>query len=359
MELTRAQVLRHRVHVQQLDRPGTHPDAAVLDLGVQDTGTDGARWALALRGCEPDPDDLVTAWTLRGAPHVFRRAQVAEVAAAVAPWSEADAAKRIFDAARPLRAAGLEVRGALARVAEEMADVVREPMVKGELSAELTRRLPPPYLRWCRPCDAEHVFEQPFRLAALQAGLELRPGTSPPVLEPVPGWSGPASDPDPALDPVRAALHLLGPTTPQLVAGYVDAPVAEVRRRWPDDVVEVSVAGERRWALEGDRDLLADPPSGDAVRLLAPFDLHLQARDRDLLVPEEAARKDLWRTLGRPGALLVGHEVRGSWRPRASGGVLRLLVEEWEPSPDRTDLVEQAERLAAHRGLRFGGFTDS
>ncbi|ROR92149.1 DNA glycosylase AlkZ-like family protein [Nocardioides aurantiacus] len=358
MELTREQVLRHRVHVQQLDRPGTHSDAAVLDLGVQDTGTDGAGWALALRGCEPDPAALVTAWTLRGAPHVHRRAQVAEVATAVAPWSEADAGKRIFDAARPLRAAGLEVRGALARVAEEMADVVQQPTVKGALSAELGRRLPPPYLRWCRPCDAEHVHEQTFRLAALQAGLELRPGTSPPVLEPVPGWSGPADDPDPALDPVRAALHLLGPTTPQLVAAYVDAPVAEVRRRWPGDVVEVSVAGERRWALEADRDALADPPSGGAVRLLAPFDLHLQARDRDLLVPDEAVRKDVWRTLGRPGAVLVGHELQGSWRPRASGGVLRLLVEEWAPLPDRTDLAEQAERLAAHRGLRFGGFVD-
>ncbi len=357
MEVTREQLLRHRVHVQQLDRTGTHADAAVLDLGVQDTGTDGARWALALRGCE-DPPDLVTAWTLRGAPHAYRRAEVAQVAAAVAPWSEADAAKRVFDAARPLRAAGIEVRDALATIAATMAEVVTAPTVKGEVSAELGRLLPPPYRRWCRPCDAEHLHEQPFRLAALQAGLELLPDTSPPVLAPLQGWAGPAS-PRPGLDPVRAALHLLGPTTPQLVAAYADAPVAVVRQRWPEDVVEVTLAGERRWVLDADRDALADPPSGDGVRLLAPFDLHLQARDRDVLVPDGAARKDVWRTLGRPGVVLVGPEVAGTWRPRSSGGVLRLRLDAWVPGVlGRPDLAEQAERLAAHRGVRFGGFVD-
>ena len=49
------------------------------------------------------------AWTLRGAPHAYRRSEAAAVAAAVAPWSEADAAKRIFDASKPLRDAGIPV----------------------------------------------------------------------------------------------------------------------------------------------------------------------------------------------------------------------------------------------------------
>ena len=49
MTISRTQVLSYRVHVQQLDRSGAHQvtDAAILDLGVQDTGTDGAGWALA------------------------------------------------------------------------------------------------------------------------------------------------------------------------------------------------------------------------------------------------------------------------------------------------------------------------
>jgi hypothetical protein len=53
--VTREQLLRFRVAAQQLDREGRHQDAAVLDIGVQDTGPDGARWALELRGARvPD-----------------------------------------------------------------------------------------------------------------------------------------------------------------------------------------------------------------------------------------------------------------------------------------------------------------
>jgi hypothetical protein len=46
LQLTRADVLGARVRAQQLDRDaGTLADTAVLDLGVQDTGTDAGRWA--------------------------------------------------------------------------------------------------------------------------------------------------------------------------------------------------------------------------------------------------------------------------------------------------------------------------
>ena len=359
MEVSREQVLRFRVRAQELDRPGpteASTAAAILDLGVQDTGPDGARWALALRGWAPDPDELFSAWTLRGAPHLYRRTQAAAVAAAVAPLSEADAAKRVFDASRPLKQAGIPVLDALDRVADEMRSVVTRPTVKGDVSGALHHRLPEPYQRYCRPCGTVHLYEQTFRLSALRAGLELRPGTSPPVLERIPHWRGPVAEVDPTLDPVRGVLRLLGPCTPRHVAGYLDAPVKDVKQHWPGDAERVTVEGEERHVLAEDVDRLAAPPDDEeVVRLLGPFDLFLQARDRELIVPDEAHRKDLWRVLGRPGAVLVGHEVRGSWRPRASGRKLRLAVEAWAPLPD---LTEQAERLAAFRGVTFDGFTD-
>jgi hypothetical protein len=353
-QVSREQVLAYRVHVQQLDSPAPDGDPAVLDLGVQDTGPDGAAWALALRGGRFDPEQHLLGWTLRGAPHAYRRRQAQAVATAVRPWSDADAAKRVFDAAKPLREAGIPVLEALDRIADEARDVVRTPTVKGELSTELTRRMPEPYRRHCRPCDAVHLYEQPFRLAALQGGLELDAGTSPPVLRRIPGWRGRAARVDDELDPVRAVLHLLGPCTPKQVADYVDSPVTEVRRRWPSDVVQVDVAGETRSILADDVAALTSPPdTSGVVRLLGPFDLFLQGRDRALVLPDEAHRKDLWRVLGRPGGVLVGHEVLGTWRPRASGRTLRLQVDAWAPLPD---LTEQAERLAAHRGVELAGF---
>jgi hypothetical protein len=193
VRLSRRQALAHRLRAQQLDRESGSvrvQDAAVLDLGVQDTGPDGALWALALRGVvDPPPDDLVLVWSLRGAPHLYRRAGLPSVARAVQPWSDADAGKRIFDASKPLKAAGIGNLDALDQVAAALRAVVQRPMVKGDVSGALNARLPEPYLRFCRPCDAVHVFEQPFRLAALRAGLELEPGTSPPVLRPVEGFA--------------------------------------------------------------------------------------------------------------------------------------------------------------------------
>jgi hypothetical protein len=359
MDLTRTQALRFRAHQQHL-ADATTDDAAVLDLGVQDTGgPDAARWALAVRGCHLDVDRLVLAWTLRGAPHAYRRTEVAEVAAATRPYDEADATKRVFDAAKPLREAGIAVSDALATVGRHQREIVVGPTVKGEVSTALTARLPEPYLRWCRPCQATHCYEQPFRIAALGGGLELEPGTAPPVLRRIDGWDGPADEVPPHLDPIRAVLHLLGPTTPKLVAGYLDAPVRTVRRRWPDDTVPVRLDGEDREVLAADVDALRDPPAGTRLRLLGAFDPWLQARDRDLLVADPARRKALWPVLGRPGALLVDTEVVGTWRPRSSGRTLRLQVERWDGGdglPDGFD--QQAEALAEHRGQRYAGPVD-
>ncbi|MGW6132093.1 DNA glycosylase AlkZ-like family protein [Cellulomonas sp. NPDC055163] len=389
LPVSRAQVLRHRVRAQQLDRAvdtARRPDDAdVLDLGVQDTGTGGAAWSLANRGVPVEADaarwpaELALAWTVRGAPHAYRRADLPGVEVALRPYSPADAAKRVYDASKPLHEAGIEVPDALAAVAQEMRRIVAEPTVKGVMSTRLTEAMPEPYLRYCRPCDATHLYEMPFRLAALHAGLELEPGTSPPVLRRVPGWPpdqvadltpatfpgarGPGPEPVERLDVVRAYLHHLGPATPHDVASHLDAMLADVTAHWPRDVREVVVEGETRWVLEADADALlaADAGTGRAttvagdpvVRLLGPFDLYLQARDRSLLVADPARQKDLWRTLGRPGAVLVDGEVLGTWRPKASGRRLTVIVDAWEPwSPAVQRAVEaEQERLAAHRGL--------
>src|SRR5436190_13244 len=197
----RRQVMNFRIRAQQLDRArGTLDDTAVLDIGVQASGPDGANWALAVRGVDVaalSGKDLVLLWTVRGAPHLYRRADVGKVAAAV------------------------------------------------------------------------------------RAGLELQPDTSPPVLRRITGFRK-AAGPGERFDVVRAYLRLLGPATPKHVAGYLDAPVKDVQARWPGDAVEVTVDGEVRWLLAADEKALGS--AGTRVtRLLGPFDLLLQARDRATL----------------------------------------------------------------------------
>jgi hypothetical protein len=358
------QVRRYRVRAQQLDRErGDVADTAALDLGVQDTGPDGALWALEVRGvataglgaAAEHHDDLVWLWTLRGAPHCYRRADAAQVAAAVAPWSEVDASKRIFDASKPLKDAGIPVLDALDAVAAQMRAIVKEPMVKGELSTRLHEAMPEPYQRYCRSCDAVHLYEMPFRLSALQAGLELVPDTSPPVLQPMSGFAA-ADVYEDRLDPVRAYLHLLGPATHKQVAEYVDAPVREVKAHWPEDAVEVEVDGETRWMLEADVEALRSAEAS-GTRLLGPYDLYLQARDRATLVTDPAKAKALWPVLGRPGAVLVDGEIAALWRPRKSGKKFNVAVEPWRDlqAVEKKAIEAEAERLAAFRGIALTG----
>ncbi len=378
--VVRQDVLGFRVRRHQLDRPpgsvARAVDVGLLDFGVQDTGPDGAAWALAVRGvADTRADGLVMAWTLRGAPQVYRRSEVAAVAVATAPLSEADAAKRIFDASKPLKVAGIPVLEALRVVGRHLQEIVSKPTVKGEVSGRLTELVDEPYLRFCRPCDATHVYEMPFRLAALQAGLELEPGTSPPVLRRIPGMRPPiysrlAGEADARFDVVRSYLRFYGPARVKDVAVFLDAAAKDVKAHWPADAVEVVVSDatavgrpEKRFLLADDVDALTGAGAdrtARTVRLVGPYDPYLQLRDRDLLVGDEARRKELWPVLGRPGAIVVDGEVVGTWRPRTSAKRLTVRIQPWAPLKlrDRAGVEEQAGLLAVHRGVDLAGLAE-
>lgn len=338
----------------------------LLDYGVQDTGPDGAALALMLRGARlANADELADAglflaWTLRGAPHAYRRSDVAEVTVATTPYSEADAAKRVFDAAKGLKAAGIPVLEALDVIAGEMRSIATKRVVKGDMSSALTDRLDRPYLRKCVPCNAIHTYEQPFRFAALQAGLELEPGTSPPVLRRLPKvkpgrYRRLAGEASPRLDVVRNYLRFYGPADAKELAAFVDMPQKDAKEHWPDDAVEV---GSGRFVLADDEEAVREGgASGGVVRLLGPFDPYLQTRDREGLVADSAQRKDLWRTIGRPGGVAIDGEIVGTWRPRTKGSKLTIAVDPWAKvsKRTRTTIEEQAERLAAFRGVTLAG----
>ncbi|WP_040158481.1 DNA glycosylase AlkZ-like family protein [Mobilicoccus massiliensis] len=372
MNVTREQVLRYRWHVQQLDRDvdtTTLADLAILDLGVQNGAQDAARCSFVDRGVPVGEsidvtsgfhDDVALVWGVRGAPHHYRRRELPDVATALSPLDAADAYKRLAGTGGVWKKADVDPFLALANLGEAMRDRLERPTAKGVLSTELHGNVPAEYETDCRPCNATHPAEMAFRLAPLFAGVELEPGTSPPVLRRVPGWPtarpvGPAADHDGVprhLDVTRAYLHFLGPATPGDVAAYLDTTATIVKRTWPTDAVEVDRAGTRAWILPEDVDALEDAarPGPGTVRLLSPFDLFTAAKDRTLLV-EKARHKEAWPVLGRPGLVAVDGEIVGTWRPSSKGTKLTVRIEPWVSLDATTTeaIEERAEILAAVR----------
>jgi hypothetical protein len=361
LRVTRNQVLGYRIMAQQLDRSALRvEDVAVLDIGVQDSGPDAARLAFDARLAESPPADLfgpghplALVWSLRGAPHVHRRTDLDALAAALYPLSEADATGRLNETGPSVARAGIAALEQYDTAVREMRAVVRAPTTKGAASTAVTQRIPRVMWRDCRPCKAQHISDSAMRPAALAAGLELQPGTSPPVLQPRPKARVPRrADPAALRRLIVAYLTVLGPATEADVAGYLDARRADVVEVWPDGLVEVDVDGARGVLPEAQLDALRTAPAPDLVRLLGGFDPWLQARDRELIVPDGSVHKALWPVLGRPGVLFVDGEVLGTWRTRSSGRKLTVAVAAFAPLPPAVwrQVEAEAQRVAAVRG---------
>jgi hypothetical protein len=364
--LTRRQVLAYRMAAQGLHREATVPEElAVLDIGVQDfTSGDLARLAMDARLAATPPREafgpgrpLALVWSLRGAPYVHRRADLDGVAGALYPLSEQDAAGRLNETGPSVARAGIPALEQYAIAAGAMRSVVTAPTAKGAASTAVTRRIPQAMWRDCRACKAKHISDSAMRVSSLPAGLELQPGTAPPVLQRRPGARVPKRPDRAALRRlVLGYLRLLGPATPVEVADYLGVRRADLMPAWPDELAEVRVDGRRAWLPPDAVDMLATPRTTRRdpalVRLLGAFDPFLQARDRDLIVPDRALQKALWPVIGRPGAVFVDGEVVGTWRPRTSGRSLTVEVDVAAPLPPPTwrALESEAERLGAVRG---------
>lgn len=340
MTATREQVIAYRIAAQGLHRTADEvAELDVLDLGVQEAMGHAASVIFAARvtsaerarDVEVGPGhDFALAWTYRGAPHVHRRTDLDQVGRALWPLSEADAMTKLNENNRSVEQAGIAALDQFETAVRELRSVITRPTVKGTASTEVTRRLPVAMRRECRPCGTSHLSDSAMRAAAPGAGLELEPGTSPPVLLRRSGARLPKrADPAAAARAALAYLRFLGPATDAEAAAFLGARRADLRGAMSDladELVAVEVEGAR-CSLPADRlDQFDSAPPPEFVRLLGPFDPYLQARDRDLIVPDRALHKVLWPALGRPGAVLAHGEIVGSWRAKASGSRLTITV---------------------------------
>lgn len=363
LDIDRDQAMAYRIAAQGLHRDsGADPVALrVFDLGVQDDQRGSAELALLARldgdpaPAPGDDDRLVLAWSHRGAPHYHRAAEFRALITALPPWDAADAAARLSWQRRDLAAAGMPADEAIRTAAQALRDVVTRTMTKGAASEAVTKVIPDGLSLWCRRCQATHIHDQLMRLATPLTGVALEPGSSPATLVPLRPRPPLARRPDPraAAEVVRSYLRLHGPATATEAAGFVGTTKAVLARTmWPDDLVDVSVEG-RRCAIPADAmPLLENPPEPNAVRLLPPKDPLVQARDRALLVPDPAHRKEVWKILGNPGTILADGEIAGTWRATRSGRRLDVTMTALLPLSARARAAaeDEAERVCAARG---------
>jgi len=99
------------------------------------------------------------------------------------------------------------------------------------------------------------------------------------------------------------------------------------------------------WILAGDEPLFrADPAAPAPARLLPSGDAYflLQGADRELLVPDDERRPQLWTPRVWPGAVLVDGAIRGVWR-RAHD---TMTVEPWGRFSSAERAAVEAEAAA-------------
>ena len=262
---------------------------AVLDLGVQNSPPGALQAALSARLAEPLPPSadltadgaLTLAWTLRGAPHLHRTADLPVLAAAGWPRDDADAGARLGWQRKRLAEVDGAARWAFRAVADAVRAVLTQPMTKAELSRAVTDVVPTVLSPFCRPCGVHHVGEQLLRVAALPGGARLVPGSRPLTFEAIPQWPGPPADDAACTTPVQAAyLRFFAPATDADIAGFLGTTRAATAPDRPA-AVPVTVEGRTGMVAEDDVAALRAARSRGVVRLLPPSDPYLQGRDRE------------------------------------------------------------------------------
>ena len=354
MTVDRAQVMAYRVAVLGLaervtDRPG---DLPLLDLGVQEYTPGSVQVALAARTSADLTDDrLVMVWAARGAPHLHRRRDLRRLAEALWPFSDADATARIQSQQIP---EGMKLGVAAFTVtAEAMRTVVTRSMPRGQVSTEVSKLVPRSLTYDCRSCQARHIAGNVWQHSGLPGGVQVESRGKDATLAPIEKWPGVPDANQGVEDLIRLYLRMLGPATPVEVAKYLGSASAEIKKKWSGDLAEVRMDGRKAWLpAESVKDLRSARPV-PGVRLVPPMDALLQARDRDVLVPDRNRQKEIWRALGNPGVLLADGEVAGVWRAKMSGRKrVDLTVTPFGPlsAATRAAVDDEAGQVARARG---------
>jgi winged helix DNA-binding protein len=362
VDLDRRRLLARRAALHGLHGGRTVAELDVLATGVQDAPSGSADLALALRTGDPragESPELVRVLSVRGAPHVHRRAGLPMLRRELRPQEPADLGSWLGGHGPAFLKSEVDALAVVDQVVELLIErFPGERATKGELSGAISPLLPAPARPWCAGCGTEHVIENLFRLGTLLAGLVLERGDRKLVFrKPAEPATADESTPDGSL--VRAFVRHAGPVEPADVHAWLIAgglpnqpiPASHGWDRLAGGLVAVRVDG-RSLLMPGDLvDAIDDAPDPPRVVLLPPRDPFL-AGNRGVLVPDRELAKQVWRPQVSPGVLVVDGEVRGTWRQRVSGRTisLHLTVSGKPPRGIKAAVGEQADLVAAVRG---------
>ena len=325
---------------------------------------------------------LLQAWSIRGVPLVFptKDAGVFLAPLCARPGEEPWIYTRGITGA--LEALGLGFDDLLPLVESACACLDKETVQSKEaldrrLAGVIEPMLPPEV----RPAwNAPSMYGQPDRQTVGGAAVSflLRPcsfrgkvvfgareGIYPTFTSPA-RWLGRPlpDDPDGARELVRRFLRCYGPAQVSDFQSWLGCSPKQAKRLWggiADELAPVELDGKRRWVLSKDLDLLSQGEEGERLLLLGPHDPYLDLRDRDLILPDKARQRQVWKTVGNPGAVLLGGRVIGFWTVRTRGDKLDAAVTLFEAleRAQRARLEELAQGYASFRGSALRTYTVS
>jgi hypothetical protein len=350
--------------------------------GLQNTPPGSAALALHARLADLTPGaleqallqekSLLQAWSLRAAPRLFPTAQAAVYTLGVLPNDEAGLRFFIYGVEAALDQIGISATETLKLVSAALLEELDGRLLtKNALGAALARRITPRLPAGLRPAwespsmyaPGQSLGESVARfflpVAALQGACCHAERRGDQAYYALTGqWLGRPLPERPIgearAELVRRYLSCYGPSTPNGFAAWSGISPAQASQAWQgveNELVEVQIGGRTSWLLRGDLERFHSPASPSGARFLPPHDPYLEMRDRELLIPERARQRQVWRTSGNPGILLVGGRPAGLWRPQKKGARLSLTVELFEPLETKlqTEVESEAQALAEFR----------
>ena len=394
MTVTREQARAFRLRRHHLDRPlpsGGLVEAAA-GCGVQNSppgAWETALWNRVEGVTLPQLEQalygektLLQAWSIRGVPLVFPTVDAGVFLAPLCaqpgeePWIYTRGITGALDAL------GLDFDDLLPLVETACACLEGETVLSKEaldrrLAGVIEPMLPPEV----RPAwNAPSMYGQPDRQTVGGAAVSflLRPcsfrgkvvfgareGIYPTFTSPA-RWLGRSlpNHPDGVRELVRRFLRCYGPTQVSDFQSWLGCSPRQAKRLWggiEDELAPVELDGKRRWVLAEDLNLLSQGEEGEQLLLLGSHDPYLDLRDRELILPDKARQRQVWKTVGNPGAVLLGGRVIGFWTVRTRGDKLDAAVtlfEALEPA-QRARLEELAQGYASFRGSALRTYTVS